>query len=196
MHMYSSARLVSRYWWLMLIWGILVVLFGLCAIFWPHLTLLTLIFLFGSFALANGVLGIVLAIQERHELPLWWTELAAGIISVLIGIAVILWPHITALVTLYMIAIWAIVTGVFQIAHAIGGSGRHSPVFLAVSGIVGILLGIILFASSPLTALLALVWVIGVYALIYGVMLIVRAFYLRSRLKNTPLRYREPEFLR
>ncbi len=195
MHVYSPTRMASQYWWLMLIWGILVALFGLCAIFWPHLTLLTLIFLFGAFALVNGVLGIVMAIQARHELSSWGATLAAGIISLLIGLAVMFWPHATAIVVLYLIAAWALVTGVLQLAEAVSGVGRHSPWFLAIAGVASLLLGIILFASSPLVALLTLVWLIGIYALIYGGMLIVRSFYFRSLLKNAPQQSREPEFL-
>jgi uncharacterized membrane protein HdeD (DUF308 family) len=192
---YSPMRLASRYWWLMLIWGILVALFGLCALFWPHLTLLTLIFLFGAFALVNGILGIATAIQQRHEFPYWWAALGAGVVSLLIGLAVMFWPHLTALVLLYLIATWAIITGVFQLAEAMSGGGRHSSFLLIISGIASILLGIVLFASSPLLALLALVWVIGLYALIDGAMLIARACYLRSLSKHVPQEYREPEFL-
>lgn len=192
MRNYAPSRLASQYWWLMLIWGILVVLFGLCALFWPHLTLLSLIFLFGSFALINGVLGVIMAIQERRTLSNWWTALAAGIISIILGLLVMLWPHETAIVALYLIAIWAVITGVFQLAEAISGVSSYSPLFLAIAGIASILLGIILFASSPLLALLALVWVIGIYALIYGGMLIIRSFYFRSLLKSE--QYHEPEF--
>lgn len=192
----SPTRLASQYWWLMLIWGICVALFGFCAIFWPHLTLLTLIFLFGAFALVNGVLGIVTAFQERRTLPFWWVAVGTGVISFLFGLAVMFWPHITALAVLYMIAIWAIVTGIFQLASAIGGMSRHSPLFLAVAGVASILLGIILFISSPVVALLALVWVIGIYALIYGGMLIVRSFYFRSLQKKEQINEsREHEFL-
>ena len=193
---YSSTRMISQYWWLMLTWGILVALFGLCAIFWPHLTLLTLIYLFGIFALVNGILGIALAFQERQVFLYWWVGLAAGIVSILFAFAVMTWPHITALVMLYLIASWAIVTGIFQLAAAFGGTSRYSPWLLGIAGIVSILLGIILFTSSPIVALLSLVWVVGIYALIYGCMLIMRSFTYRSLWKNEQqYQYREPEFL-
>lgn len=196
MHTYSPTRLASQYWWMMLIWGLLIALFGVCAIVWPHLTLLTLIFLFGAFALVNGVLGIVMAIQGRRVISSWWMTLMAGIISLLIGLAVMFWPHATAIVILYLIAAWALATGVLQLAEAMSSAGGHSPLFLALAGLVWLLLGIVLFASSPLIALLALVWLIGIYALIAGAMFILRSFYLRSFLKDEESRrYREPEFL-
>ncbi|HEX7734107.1 MAG TPA: HdeD family acid-resistance protein [Ktedonobacteraceae bacterium] len=195
MQAFSPTRLVSRYWWLMLIWGILVVLFGLCAIFWPHITLLVLVSLFGAFALVNGVLAIFMAIQERHQIPYWGTELALGILSLIVGLGVMFWPGLSALVILYMIATWAIITGIFQLVAAFSGMFTHSPIFLAIAGIASIILGIVLFVSSPAVALLAMVWVIGVYALVDGFMLIGRAFHFRS-LENKQLPHREPEFLR
>lgn len=192
----SPTRVVSQYWWLMLTWGILVALFGFCAIFWPHLTLLTLIYLFGIFALLNGILGIAMAFQERQVSPYWWVGLAAGVISILFAFAVMVWPHITALVALYLIASWAIVTGIFQLTAAFSGMSRYSPWLLGIAGVFSILLGIILFASSPIVALISLMWVVGIYALIYGGALIARSFTYRSLWKNEQLyQYREPEFL-
>ena len=187
----SMTRLAGQYWGVVLVWGVLVVIFGLCALLLPHLTLLTLIFLFGFFALANGILGIATAIQDRHLFPFGGIRLGAGIVSVLFGIATIGWPHITALIALYLIASWAIVTGIFQQASAFSGLTTQPPWFMALAGIVSILLGIVLFASSPLVALFSLIWVIGLYALIYGGILIVRAFHLRSQFRA---HRREPEF--
>jgi uncharacterized membrane protein HdeD (DUF308 family) len=193
MQTYSPTRLASQYWWLMLTWGILVVLFGVCAFFWPHLTLLTLIYLFGIFALVNGVLGVVMAIQERQDNSYWWTGLAAGVVSVLFGLAVMVWPHVTAVIVLYLIAAWAIVHGIFQLAAAFGGMSASSPLYLGIAGVASIILGILLFAISPIVALLSLVWLIGLYALLYGAMLIARSFYYRSLIDTH--QYREPEFL-
>lgn len=198
MQIYSPMRLARQYWWMMLIWGVAIAIFGLCAILWPHLTLLTLILLFGVFALVNGVLGIATAIQGRRVMSSWWMGLVAGVISILIGLAILFWPHATAMVILYLIASWAIITGVLQLSEAIGGLGRYPPLFLAISGLAALILGIILFVASPLVFLLALVWIIGVYALIAGVMFILRAFYFRSLLRSEPLPEqdrRTPEFL-
>lgn len=196
MRMYSPARLASQYWWLMLLWGVLVGLFGLCAIFWPHLTLLTLIFLFGAFALINGVLGLFMAMQERTVLPSWGAAMVAATISIIFGLAVMVWPHVTAVIILYLIAFWAIINGIVQLYTAFRGRHRYAPLFLGVSGLTSLALGIILFVVSPLVALLSLVWVIGIYALIYGIVLIVRSFYYRARLSRSEAYLRrEPEFL-
>jgi len=194
MRTYSSAprRQAGNDWGVVLSWGLLVVIFGLCALLLPHLTLLVLVYLFGAFALINGVMGIASAMQERHTFPFWGIHLGAGIVSVLLGLAVIFWPHITALIALYLIALWAIVTGIFQLAAALSGMTSQRPWYMVLAGIVSILLGIILFVSSPLVALLSLVWIIGLYALIYGGVLIARAFHLRTL---PQVEYHQPEFL-
>ncbi len=189
-------RLVNQYWWLMLIWGILVVFFGVCALFGPYLISLTPIVLFVAFALINGVFGIILAFQEHRVLPSWWVALVTGVLSILFGLAITIWPHITAVIALDLIAIWAIITGTLQIASALSGMSKYSPLFLAIIGAASILLGMILFVSSPLVALLPLLRVFGIYGLIYGGMLMMRAFSFRSLFKHEqPCQSREPEWL-
>jgi uncharacterized membrane protein HdeD (DUF308 family) len=195
MQTYSPTRLAGQYWWLLLIWGILVGLFGLCALFWPHLTLLTLIFLFGVFALVNGALGVAMAIQERRIFSCWWAALAAAVLSILVGLAVMTWPHVTALVILYLIATWAVITGLLQLMQALGGMTHYSPLLLGIAGAASIVLGLLLFVVSPVVALLSLVWVIGIYALVYAAMLIIRAFFYRSWARQQGDRVREPGFL-
>lgn len=169
-------------WGTTLFWGILVILFGLVALFTPHIALTTLIVLFGLFALFNGVLAIITSFMERRVFPLWWMHMAAGIVGVLFGLAVLTWPHETAIITLYLIAAWALVTGVFTLMSAFSSAhenGRPSW-FLALAGVCGILLGLVLFFSYPYAALLSLVWVIGIYAILAGIMLIARAMSMRS----------------
>jgi uncharacterized membrane protein HdeD (DUF308 family) len=195
MQTYSPTQQAGQYWWLLLIWGILVGLFGLCALFWPHLTLFTLIFLFGVFALVNGALGIAIAMQERQIFACWWATLAAAVISVLIGLAVMTWPHVTALIILYLIAVWAVVTGIFQLTQALGKRSHQSPLFLSVTGVASVVLGILLMVVSPVVALLSLVWVIGLYALVCATVLIMRAFFYRAWSRSEESRSRAPEFL-
>jgi len=195
MQTYSPTRLAGQYWWLLLIWGILVGLFGLCALFWPHLTLLTLMFLFGVFALVNGALGIAMAVQERQIFPCWWAVLASAVLSVLVGLAVMTWPHVTALLILYLIAVWAVVTGIFFFFFSLGKRSCYSPLFLGVSGVASLFLGILLLAVSPVVALLSLVWVIGLYALVSATMLIMRAFFYRAWSQSEEGQPHAPEFL-
>jgi uncharacterized membrane protein HdeD (DUF308 family) len=172
---------VSRqYWWVMLVRGVLAVLFGLAALIWPGLTLLVLVFLFGAYALVDGVAALVAAIQERKNNRQWWVLLLEGIAGIAAGVLAFIWPGITVLVLLYVIAAWAIVTGFIEIAAAF--SGRMSAAqewTLAAAGILSVLLGVIL-AVLPGVGLLSLVWLIGIYALAFGVLLIIRAFQYRT----------------
>src|SRR6267142_3802856 len=102
----TNFQVPRQYWWIPLIWGILAVLFGLAAFLWPGITVFTLVYLFGIFILADGVMAVVTSFQERQSSSHWWVLLVAGLIGVLWGIAILVWPHITAVVLLYLIAIW------------------------------------------------------------------------------------------
>ena len=174
-----STQVSQRYWWTLGLRGLLAVLFGLVAILWPGLTLLVLVSLFGAYALVDGVMALVVAFQERRNARLWWMLLIEGLVGIAIGVLTFLWPAITALVLLYLIVSWAIVTGLLEIAAAFSGwlPGTHKWT-LALAGAVSILLGVLL-AVRPGAGLLSLVWLIGIYALIFGVLLLVRAFQFR-----------------
>jgi len=169
-----------RYWWMLLIRGIVAVLFGLAAIVWPSLTALVLVYLFGAFAFVDGIVAVVVSLQERTIVPRWWVLLIEGIVGILIGILTFFSPTVTALALLYLIAAWAIITGILEIAAAF--SMRRALVLewtLAIAGILSILLGILL-AIQPASGILAVVWIIGIYAIVFGVLLIIRAFQFRS----------------
>lgn len=171
-------QLTRHYRQVLFIWGIVAAIFGICALIWPSLTISTLLYLFGIFAVANGILGIIAAVLfERRFFLFWSLQLGAGIFSILLGAAVLVWPTLTIL-----LAIWAIITGILQVSLAWGNRGAQ-PVWLpAIIGAVLIFLGLILLAANanPLGALLAIVWVIGIYALVYGASLLWRAWYLHS----------------
>ena len=171
---------MSRYWWMLAIRGVIAVLFGIAAIVWPSLTALVLVYLFGAFALLDGIVAVVVSVQERAIAPGWWVLLIGGIVGILIGILTFFSPIVAALALLYLIAAWAIITGVLEIAAAF--SMRRALALewtLGIAGILSILLGILL-AFRPVSGILAVVWIIGVYAIVFGVLLIIRAFQFRS----------------
>jgi uncharacterized membrane protein HdeD (DUF308 family) len=180
MNAITSAHVSRNYWWLMGLRGLLAVAFGVIAIVWPHVTLLVLVLLFGAYVLVDGVVAVIVSLQERKNFRQWWVLLLGGLAGIVVGVLTFVWPAITALVLLYLIAAWAIVTGVLEIAAAVSGL---LPVVaewtLALAGIISILLGVLL-AILPGVGLLSLVWVIGVYAIVYGVILIIRAFQFRT----------------
>ncbi len=168
------------YWWIQGIVGLIAVLFGLVALIWPHLTLTVLVLLFGVFALLYGIFTVVIALIERGVFGRWWVTLLEGLLSIAVGVLTFFWIGITTLVLLYLIATWAIVTGILKIITAIlrWNRGRNEWLLL-LSGIVSFLFGVIVL-FQPHAGAIALIWAIGVYAIALGVFLLIRAFSLRS----------------
>src|SRR5262249_17224658 len=110
---------LARNWTAVLLRGVMGIVFGLITFFAPGVTLAALVLLWGAYAFVDGVLAIVSAIRRRGGSQHWWLLLLEGIAGVVVGVMTFAWPGITALVLLYMIAAWALVTGVFEIAEAI-----------------------------------------------------------------------------
>ena len=175
---------LARNWWVVLLRGIAGVLFGLATFFAPGISLAALVLLFGAFAFADGLLAIVSAIRRRGSSDRWWMVLLRGLAGVAVGVVTVIWPNITALALVYLIAAWALVTGGLEIAAAIRLRKVISGEWLLIlSGLAAVALGIVL-VLFPEPGALALVLLIGVYALVSGVLLIALAFRLRSWLKS------------
>ena len=137
---------------------------------------IALIIVFGAYAFLDGILAVVVAIQERRVLPHWGWLLVEGIAGIVLGIIAFVWPFRTALILLFIVAAWAIVTGALEIAAALAVRSW----LIALAGILSVAFGILLFAH-PGAGLLSILWLVGIYALIFGVILIVHAFQLRLR---------------
>ncbi|SRR5579883_1169851 len=172
---------LSRNWWLLLLEGLLSVALGVYALTRPHITLLALIIVWGVFALANGVAEVFRAFGgARDGQRAWGWQLAAGLVGIVAGLAILRWPGLSALFVLYLVAIWAVITGIVNIVHAIAGREALPHAWLvALGGIVSVLFGIVMFAW-PHVGLLTLVYLVGIYAIVYGVIACVTAFRLRS----------------
>jgi uncharacterized membrane protein HdeD (DUF308 family) len=165
-------------WWALLLRGIAAVLFGLAALFWPGLTLFVLIVFFGAYALVDGILAIVAGIRGSEGSR--WLLLAEGVLGVLAGLVAFFWPGMTALVLLFVISAWAIFTGLLKVIMAIAFRRTvENAWLLGLSGVLSVLFGVIL-AVLPGVGLLSLVWLVGIYALIFGVALIVLGFRVRG----------------
>jgi uncharacterized membrane protein HdeD (DUF308 family) len=174
------AKILERSWWALAIGGVVSVLFGLLVFRWPGLALVALITLFGAFALINGIFTIIVAIEGAAHHRSWIWPLVGGAVSVLAGLVTFMWPGITALALLYLIAIWAIVTGVSEIVGALQLRRElpHEWLYIA-AGVVSVLFGLFMIAR-PGKGALTLIWLIGAYAVIYGVLRISLGFRMRS----------------
>lgn len=165
----------ARNWWVLLVRGLFAVLFSVMAFAWPGPTLLALVFLYGAYSLVDGVTALWTGASARA----WWLMLS-GVVGIIVGIGTFFYPGITAVALFYLIAAWAVIRGVFEIIAAIELrkviTGEWA---LILGGIFSIIFGVVLIAY-PLPGVLALVWLIGAYALVFGVTMIVLAFQLRS----------------
>lgn len=162
-------RLVSRDWWVYAVRGIAAILFGIMALIWPGPTLAVLVLLFGAYALVDGIALLVALVRgdvlaRRHK---WITALMSGL-GIVVSIATLLWPGMTALTLLYLVAIWAISMGMLQIAAAVEFRREiDGEFFVILGGVLSIVLGALLVAF-PGTGLLSLVWLVGFWAELFG----------------------------
>ncbi len=174
--------LASRNWWALALRGVLAILFGFLAFLSPGITLLALVFLFGAYMLVDGVLAIVAAVWTAGREERWWLLLIEGIVGVLAGILAFALPQAAALAFLYLVAAWAIVTGVLEILAAVRLRQEiEGEWVLIISGAVSVVFGLLL-AVLPGVGILSLVWLIGAYAVMFGVLLIALAL----RVRETP----------
>ena len=175
----AMVHALARNWWLLLLRGIAAIIFGLLALAWPGLTLLTLILFYGAFALVDGVLAIVAAITGGVPGSRWWLAIV-GLLGIGAGLLTFLTPGLTALVLLYFIAVWAIVTGVFEIIGAIKLRKEIDNEWLLIlGGIISVLFGVGMMLA-PGAGALALVWVIGAYSVVMGAIFVALAFRLKK----------------
>ena len=187
-----SSNSLAHNWWMLALRGLVAIIFGVLAFVLPGMTLLTLVFLFGAYAIVNGVLALVHAFSAPKGYPRFGALIFTGILSIAAGVLAFVWPGITALSLVLLIAAWAIVNGVFEIATAI----RLRRVIehewlLALAGILSVLLGIVILLQ-PGAGALALVWWIGGFALAFGVLLVALAFRVRRAVPAVPFQPATP----
>lgn len=164
---------VASRWWALVLRGVVAILFGVLALTAPAAGLVALVVMWGVYALVDGVFTLVVAAHSARANRSWGWMLLSGLASIATGVATFAWPGITAMVLLLLIASWAIVTGITEIAAAIELRHQISGEWLlAASGVLSILFGALLFAN-PGSGALAVVWIIGVYAILLGVLFVV-----------------------
>jgi uncharacterized membrane protein HdeD (DUF308 family) len=172
----------TGHWWALAIRGGIAIIFGLAALLRPGIALEALILLFGAYALVDGVFAIVGVFGGTRGGTPRWLLLIEGIVGILAGIVAFVLPGLTAVVLLYLIAAWAVVTGIFEIASAIRLRQEiRGEWALIIGGALSVLFGVILAVIGPVAGLLSLIWLIGIYALVFGILMLVTAFQVRGR---------------
>jgi uncharacterized membrane protein HdeD (DUF308 family) len=171
---------LTRNWWAFLIRGIMGIVFGVVTFFQPGISLAALVLLFGAYAFVDGIFAIMSAIRRRTGSEPWWLLSLEGIAGIAAGVMTLLWPGLTAIVLLYVIAAWALVTGAFEIAAAVRLRKIINHEWLLVlSGAASIALGVLLMLLPGPGALALVLW-IGAGALVSGIMFVVLSLRLRS----------------
>jgi uncharacterized membrane protein HdeD (DUF308 family) len=167
-----------RNWWVVLLRGICAIVFGLLAVLQPGITLGVLVLLFGIYAIVDGIFAIIAGVRavERHER--WGALIVEGILGLVAGAVMLVWPGPTLVFFVIFLGAWAIVTGIALLAAAIRLRRMHGEWLLVLNGIVSLLLGIVLFVA-PIAGILVLAWWVGFYALLFGFLLVMLAIRLR-----------------
>jgi len=162
--------LVARHWWVFAIRGIAAIVFGTLAFVWPEATLAVLVLLFGAYVLVDGIALLVAlvrgdAVARRHA----WSVGATGVLGIIAGVVTFMWPGLTALSLLYVVAFWAIAMGLFQVVAAVALRRELQGEFwMALGGVATIVFGALLVAA-PGAGLLSLVWLVGIWSVVFGV---------------------------
>lgn len=169
----------SRNWAAVAVRGVAAVVFGLAFLFWPAPTLLTLLYIFAIFVLVEGIAAVVSGLNQPRDAGISWGLVAIGIIAIIVGIATFIWPAITGLILLYLIAFWAIAVGVAEIVTGVQLRRATDEWLLILTGIAALFFGLVLL-FNPGAGVLGLTFFIGFFALIYGVLQLILAFRLRA----------------
>jgi uncharacterized membrane protein HdeD (DUF308 family) len=172
---------LAQNWWLFTLRGIFGIIFGLIALIFPGPTMLSLVIVFSAYMLVDGVAGIISAVRAaRRNEDRWGLLVLEGLLDIAAGIIAFLWPGITVIAFVWLIAAWAIVSGALMTAAGFRLNIEHGRWWLVVGGLLSLAYGALLIIT-PLIGALVLTWWLGAYALAFGVALVVFSFKLRSR---------------
>ena len=177
----AATRQISQaYWWLLILRGVVALLFGIMAIISVAFTLLFLVYLFGAYVLLDGIMAIIVSLQERRSSSAWLVVFLIGIVGIVVGVISFIHPGNVALLIFYLVALWLIIAGLFGvIASLLRASGTEW--LSIIGGILSIIVGIVFFLH-PTSSILSIVWLLGVFALIYGIIQIIKSFQVKALL--------------
>lgn len=167
-------------WWAVALRGVVAILFGIILLAWPGISLVLLITIWGAFAVIDGIFSFVSAFRRARGGESWGSLVLTGITGILAGLIAFIWPGITAAALVFLIGAWAIITGILEILAAVQlRKVIKGEFWLGLAGALSVLLGILLFLN-PAAGAVSLVWLIGIFALTFGITMIALGFRLRS----------------
>lgn len=187
----EMSAMLAQNWWAIALRGVLGIVFGLIALFWPGATMLSLVLVFSAYMLVDGVVGIIAAVRAARQGERWGLLVLEGIVDILTGIIAFALPGLTVLVFVLLVAAWALISGALLLVAAFRLVGDHGRGWLVVGGIASIVYGALL-VIAPLIGALVLTWWIGAYALVFGFSLLIVGFKLRAH-RNDHLSQATPQ---
>jgi uncharacterized membrane protein HdeD (DUF308 family) len=176
----ALSEVLAERWWVVGLRGIFGIIFGLICLLVPAAAILGLVLLFSAYMLVDGGLAIYSAIKAAQNGDRWGLLILEGIVDIAAGVVAFLWPGITAVAFVLLIAVWAFVSGALMLVAAFRLNIDHGRWWLALGGIASIIFGVVLIIA-PVVGAVVLTWWLGAYALVFGVLLLVLAFQLHSR---------------
>jgi uncharacterized membrane protein HdeD (DUF308 family) len=181
----AMSACLARNWWAVLLRGLLAIVLGVLTLALPAVSLASLVLLFAVYMLADGVLGILSAIRAARRHERWGWLVLEGLLDIAAGIAALVWPGLTIIVFVALVAAWAIITGIALVAATFRLNRQHGRWLMALAGVLSVIWGILLVIAPVGGALVLMLW-IGAYALVFGITLVVLAIRLRSRHNTAP----------
>jgi len=174
------ALTLARNWWALALRGAAAIIFGIIALFWPPAAVAALVAVFGAYALVDGIFNLVAAVRAGREGQRWGALVFEGVVSLLVGVLTLFYPGVTALALVLFVGAWSLITGVAEIVAAIKlRRFIEGEWLLALSGILSVAFGVLLFISPMIGAIAIAIW-IGAYAVVFGALLVGLALRLRS----------------
>lgn len=177
---------LAQNWWVIALRGMLAIMFGITALAMPVSTLISLILILAAYMLVDGIFAIVASLRAAQHSRRWGALFFGGLINIFTGVLAAAWPGITALVFVVLTAVWSITSGSAMLVGAIQLKRNHGRWWLALGGLSSIAFGIIL-VLAPFAGAVVLTWWIGIYALVFGISMLVLAFRLREHRNDRPI---------
>jgi uncharacterized membrane protein HdeD (DUF308 family) len=176
-----AAETLVQNWWLFTLRGVLGVIFGILALIFPGPTILSLVLLFSAYMLVDGIFGIISAARAiRRKEDRWGLLIFEGLLDIATGVVAFLWPGLTVVAFVWLIAAWAIISGGLMTAAGFRLNIEHGRWWLVLGGLLSLAYGVLLIIT-PLIGAVVLTWWLGAYALVFGVALVIFSLKLRSR---------------
>lgn len=179
----KSKKLTKEVWWLLVLTGVISIVFGLVTLFWPKLTFATFVYLYAIFVVVAGTIGLFEAVSNIKKDRLWWLALLLSLLNLGIGVFLLRNPAVAATLLVLFVVLFVFLQAIFDLVVASYVGKDQNRWLWIVSGILGLAAGVIILVY-PLAATVAFVWVLGLYALVHGVVSLGYALQVRGDMKK------------